>query len=170
MSNSVFKDQRQNLFDCLCLLQFSFHCPYFFYIFILFFKILVLCLFVKTNKIKTENRVICRINNSINTKTYTEKLFAIKIFTIVNGNKIRKRVGTAWYAVSLGASGHTHINTPNQSACEPTTTVVRRVDVHQFQGHEIALTQHDCEYAFKNYQSRILGIWHDKQQHQQTIK
>ena len=33
---------------------------------------------------------------------------------------------------------HTRINTPNQSACEPTTTAVRRVDVHQCQGHEIA--------------------------------
>ena len=51
---------------------------------------------------------------------------------------ICERVGTAWYAVSLGASVHTYINTPNQSACGPTTTAVRRVDVHQCQGHEIA--------------------------------
>ena len=68
--------------------------------------------------------------------------------------KICERVGTAWYAISLGASIHTHTNTPNQSACGPTTTAVRRVVVHQFQGLEIALTQHDCEYAFKNYQQQ----------------
>ena len=40
---------------------------------------------------------------------------------------------TRWYCLI-----HTHINTPKQSACGPTTTAVRRVDVHQCQGHEIA--------------------------------
>ena len=71
---------------------------------------------------------------------------------IIDENKfVNALVLSAWYAVSLGARVHTHINMPNQSACGPTTTAVRRVDVHQCQGHEIALTQHDCEYAFKNY-------------------
>ena len=61
-----------------------------------------------------------------------------KIFALTpSGKSLKKtleRVSTAWYAVSLGASVRTHINTPNQSACEPTTTAVR----HQCQGHEIA--------------------------------
>ena len=52
--------------------------------------------------------------------------------------QIHERVGTAWYAVSLSASVHTHINTPNQSVCGPTTTAVRGADVHLCQGYEIA--------------------------------
>ena len=39
---------------------------------------------------------------------------------------------------SVSARVYTPINTPNQSACGPTTTAVRRVDVHQCQGHEVA--------------------------------
>ena len=42
------------------------------------------------------------------------------------------------YNVVCSASVHTHINSPKQSACGPTTAAVRRVDVHQCQGHEIA--------------------------------
>ena len=58
-----------------------------------------------------------------------------------------------WYAVSLGASVHTHINTPNQSTCGPTTSprlqfgALMCISVKAMRLH---LTQHDCEYAFKN--------------------